>query len=145
MKEVGIGLYKPEMPTGENAPASLHNIDASPMWHVMTPEIEAEVKVEVKAEHADLRSDSPCLTEEERGLPGFGPKPQNAATASRHKKGFSKVDELPVPERAYRGRNEESEDSGEASEEEIGRGGHLDDIGDDELLEPDVASNSTLS
>ena len=36
MKEVGIGLYKPEMPTGENAPASLHNIDASPMWHVMT-------------------------------------------------------------------------------------------------------------
>ena len=36
MKEVGIGLYKPEMPTGENAPASLHNIGASPMWHVMT-------------------------------------------------------------------------------------------------------------
>ena len=50
-----------------------------------------------------------------------------------------------MPERAYRGRNEESEDSGEASEEEIGRGGYLDDIGDDELLEPDVASNSTLS
>ncbi|MCJ1260732.1 hypothetical protein MMC22_000594 [Lobaria immixta] len=24
------------MPTGENAPASLHNIGASPMWHVMT-------------------------------------------------------------------------------------------------------------
>ena len=29
MKEVGIGLYKSEMPTEENIPASLHNIGTS--------------------------------------------------------------------------------------------------------------------
>ena len=35
-KEVGIGLYKPEMHPWRNAPALLHSIGASLIWQLMT-------------------------------------------------------------------------------------------------------------